>query len=58
MVVLTSECPMSSCTVRSAGVVSGILATHNFAVERTSARSSTVYSDGLRGWPKPLALKR
>src|SRR5437879_5399896 len=30
----------------------------NLAVERTSASSSAVYSDGLRGWPKPLTLKR
>src|SRR5258708_36270719 len=30
----------------------------NLAVERTSASSSTVYSDGLRGWPKPLILER
>ena len=30
----------------------------NLAVERTSASSSAIYSDGLRGWPKPLALKR
>ncbi len=30
----------------------------NLAVERTSASSSAVYSDGWRGWPKPLSLKR
>jgi hypothetical protein len=29
----------------------------NLTVERTSASSSAVYSDGLRGWPKPLTLK-
>jgi hypothetical protein len=27
-------------------------------VERTSASSFAVYSDGLRGWPKPLTLER
>jgi hypothetical protein len=30
----------------------------NSAVERTSASSSAVYSDRLRGWPKPLTLER